>query len=111
MEDASPSDRLSPEQRAELAQLDSRLASRESIFWLSRAWVLSIVGVIAFGVSMRLLVDSAKLPYLLAPVALVFLACLVGALYSGLRGWRQLVTERVQFGRYRELRKLAGLEG
>jgi hypothetical protein len=95
--------------RAEIDRLSARLSARASITWFARCFVLGCVGGIAFGVSARLLADSARLPLFLWPIAALSLACLSASLYSYVRARRVLRCERAEFRRLCELRARIGM--
>lgn len=95
---------------SEIEALAQKLQDRASVRRLARAYVLTLVGIIAFGVGTRLLVDSSRLPYLAVPVLGVFLLCLVFGVRDAISGRRLLAEERREFRRYQALRAEAGLE-
>lgn len=92
-----------------MERLGDRLASRKSIDLFARSYVLSFVGVIAFGVSMLLMAQSAHLPHFFWPILAISIACLLAAGISAVKGIVKLKAERVEFGRFRELRARAGI--
>jgi hypothetical protein len=55
----------------ELERLSDQLGDRESIRQLSRAILSTFVGSISLGISIKLLIDSARFPYLGIVVAVV----------------------------------------
>lgn len=95
---------------SELEELGRKLQDRASIRRLARAYVMALVGIIAFGVGSRLLFESTRFPYLASPVLALFLFCLVFGTRDALAGRRLLAEERREFSRYRALRAEAGLE-
>lgn len=95
---------------SELEELGQKLQDRASIRRLARAYLMALVGFIAFGVGSRLLLESTRFPYLAVPVLALFLFCLVFGTRDALAGRRLLAEERRDFRRYRELRAEAGLE-
>ncbi len=91
-----------------MERLELALRDRSSIRDLFAAFFLSMLGLVAFGVSMRLLHDSASLPKFFWPVAALFLGCLGGAIRLGIRGRGKVHVERAQFSRYKALRDQLG---
>lgn len=94
----------------EVDRLGAQLACRQSITALAVAFVSSTIAVITFGVSMRLLIESARLPKFFWPIAALFLVAFSVATVEFLKGRRQLREERALFRHYLELRGRAGLD-
>ncbi len=94
----------------EIEALAQKLQDRASVRRLARAYVLTLVGIIAFGVGSRLLVESSRLPYFAAPIMGLFLLCFIFGARDVIAGRRLLLEERREFRRYRALRAEAGLD-
>jgi hypothetical protein len=101
-----------PEQlQQQIARLGDELAVRRSITHYAVGCGCAMIGIIAFGVSMRLLVDSERLPVVLfwALLALA-LACVATSLRGFIKGRRTQLWERERFAQYVALRARAGLD-
>lgn len=94
----------------EVERLGARLACRHSMTALAVGFISTMVAVISFGVSMRLLIESARLPKFFWPIAALFLVAFCLATVEFLKGRRQLREERALFRQYLELRGRAGLD-
>jgi NAD/NADP transhydrogenase alpha subunit len=105
-------DALPPEQLQEqLARLGDGLAVRRSVTHYAVGFGCAMVGIMSFGVSMRLLVESEKLPVVLFGVLSgLALACVAAALGAFIRGRRLQLEERERFAQYLALRAKAGLD-
>lgn len=101
-------DTASDLERAELEQLSSRLATRQSITHLAVGFVGSFVGVVAAGITLKLGFDRN---YSLSAVSGVLaLACLGAAVRGFFKGQRLKSQEHVEYRRLLELRAKAGLD-
>jgi len=94
----------------EVQVLGEKLSSRESVVWAARGAVRTFIGIISAGVSVRLFIDSARLPYLLGPVALVAAFCFAFAGVSLVRALKLRAVERAEYSRYLDLRFRAGID-
>ena len=114
-EPAQPaSQALLPEaERAELEALRERLRVRTSVTWFARGGVLALVGILLFGLSTRLLVDSRLGPAWAAGLGVVAAVALGGlgvALACLRRGQARREGEHADFRRFLELRTRAGID-
>lgn len=96
--------------RSEVEKLGQELAVRRSVGHFAVGLIGSMLTLITFGLSMRLLADSAKLPHLFWPVGVLSLGCLIASLRGFFKGRRLRVEEQAQFRRYLEVRSKAGLD-
>jgi len=96
--------------RAELDRLGQQLAVRRSITFFAAGIICSMLVVMTFGLTVRLAVDSVRLPYLFWPIATLCCGSVCGGLYGFFKGRHLLLQERAQFRHYLELRAKAGLD-
>lgn len=100
----------STQQRAELDQLQSELATRMSITHFAKTAISTMVALILSGGVAKLIVDSAKLPFL----AMAGIAAVVGlvlfAVVQYVRGRKAQVYEDTRYARMMELRQALHLD-
>ena len=106
----TPREAAGEELLSEIHKLGDELAVRSSVTHFAVACASTMVGIVAFGVAMRLLIDSVRLPYLFWPVAAVAAACVFLALRGFFKGRRLQLFERERFQQYLALRARAGLD-
>lgn len=93
------------QQRAELDQLQSELASRESITHFARTAVSTTVALLLGGGVLKLYVDSRSTPYVAWAGAAVVLGIALYAVVQYLRGRRARKSENVRIERMLALRR------
>lgn len=98
------------QQRAELDQLQSELASRMSITHFARTAVASMIAFILSGGVAKLVVDSAKLPYLAMAGLAAILGLVTFAVVHYVRGRRAQRVEETRYARMMELRHALHLD-
>lgn len=102
--------KLPDDDRAELDRLGERLAVRTSITHFAIGFVSTFLGIIAFGITLRLIIDAKKAGLWFVPVAALTCACVFLAVHGFAQGRRLAATERTDYRRYLELRARAGLD-
>jgi hypothetical protein len=93
------------QQRAELDQLQSELASRESITHFARTAVSTTVALLLGGGVAKLFVDSTRTPYLAWGGTVVVLGVVVFATVQYVRGRRAMKSENERIERMLALRR------
>jgi hypothetical protein len=106
----SPREAVGDELLCEIHKLGDELAVRNSVTHFAIGCASTMVGVVAFGIAMRLLIDSARLPYFFWPIAVLAVACVFLALRGFFKARRLQLCERERFKQYLALRARAGLD-
>ena len=95
---------------SEVRKLAEELAVRRSVTHYAIGLAASMTGIVSFGVSMRLLVESVHQPLIFWPIALLAVASVVMSLRGFVLARRLQLVERERFKHYLELRARAGLD-
>ena len=98
------------QQQAQLERLQAELSTRQSTLLFARAGVATMVGLIFGGASVKLFIDSAKVPYLGFVATAVALGLFAFAAVSFARGRRALRQELARFEELKALRRALRLD-
>jgi hypothetical protein len=98
------------QQRAELERLQAGLATRKSIRHFAHSAVSLVIALIMAGATIKLFVDSAKVPYVGFAAAGLTLGLIAYSLTQLLKGRRHLADELERFASLEALRRALRLD-